>query len=131
MSRQHALGRTKESLLNRKRREAQRRERAEKAARRAGLSGEAAAREIATLQSSKNLRQPVESSVSAAFGRVVAEIREQIRGTEGRPAHNAPVDIKLVFRSLDLQSKGLIFRREQKESSVSLELATRILPDED
>lgn len=81
-------------------------------------------------------RGPLETSVAKAFGDIIRQIREatqEQRNSDGsllRPAHNSAVDIRLAFHSLDLQQEGFIFKKEQKQNSIELELATRILPAE-
>lgn len=130
MGRQHALGRAG-SALNRKNREARKLAKAKEVLQSQAEEQGTSLEEMDLSEIGPVSAHPVESPVAATFSNIVNEIRTQIRGEGSRPAHNAAVDIKLVFRSLDLRSKGLIFKREQKESSVSLELATRILPDEE
>jgi len=79
---------------------------------------------------------PLETSVSKAFGEIIRQIREATQEQRRedasilRPAHNSAVDIRLAFHSLDLQQEGFIFKKEQKQNSIELELATRILPAE-
>jgi multidrug efflux pump subunit AcrB len=102
-----------------------------------GKKGAAKKEAVAALVSGETRRKPAEESVARAFGEVIRGIREETRkivdenGKVVRPAHNSAVDIRLEFRSLDLRQSGLIFRKEQKENSVSLELATRVLPEDE
>lgn len=121
--------------LKRKNRKERRLKIAEEAARKEGKTGAAVKTAANDLVENKTRPGTGEQSIASSFAAILQELREQTServDENGKviPAHNAAIDIKLQFRSLDLQKKGLIFRKEQKENSVSLELATRILPDE-
>ena len=121
--------------LKRKSRKERRLKIAEEAARKEGKTGAAVKTAANDLVENKTRPGTGEQSIASSFAAILKELREQTServDENGKviPAHNAAIDIKLQFRSLDLQKKGLIFRKEQKENSVSLELATRILPDE-
>lgn len=77
----------------------------------------------------QNPLRPVENGIAQTFAEIVNSIRTEIQGKDGRPPHNSAVDIRLTFNAVEVKAKNLIIKKDQKESSVSLELATRILPD--
>ena len=77
-----------------------------------------------------------ESGVAELFARTIQNVREGLKpvmddsGKLIQVAHNAAVDIKVEFKSVDMKRKGLIFKSKQKQSTIAVHLATRILPEE-
>ncbi len=133
-SQQQAARLRAKAQLKRKNRKERRLKVAEEAARKEGKAGAAVKATAQALVEKQTTLGTGEESIASAFAGIIQDLREQTSqrvDENGKviPAHNAAIDIKLQFRSLDLKKKGLIFRKEQKENSVSLELATRILPD--
>ena len=77
----------------------------------------------------QNLRRPEESNLAQTFANIVNSIRTELQENEHHPAHNAAVDIRLEFNSVEMSGTNIIFKKDKKESSIALELATRILPE--
>jgi hypothetical protein len=104
---------TSRNRLNRRMREEQRFKDAQEIAAKQGLAGKKRDETAAAMIRREVLRHPREEAISDIFGELVTNIREQMReqkddrGNVIRPAHNAAVDVRLEFRSLDLRRRGL------------------------
>ena len=64
-------------------------------------------------------------AVVQVFDNVVSGIRTTIKEKK----HNSAVDVKLDFKSISIDSKGILVWSKKKESQLEISLATQVIPD--
>ncbi|NQT03346.1 MAG: hypothetical protein HQ580_15065 [Planctomycetes bacterium] len=65
-------------------------------------------------------------AIVQVFDKVVGGIRTTINDTN----HNNAVDVKLDFKSINIDSKGILVWSKKKESALEISLATQVTPDQ-
>ncbi len=65
-------------------------------------------------------------AIVQVFDKVVGGIRTTINDTN----HNNAVDVKLEFKSINIDSKGILVWSKKKESTMEISLATQVTPDQ-
>ncbi len=64
-------------------------------------------------------------AIVQVFDDVVCGIRVTIKDKK----HNNAVDVKLDFKSINIDSKGVLVWSKKKESSLEISLATQVTPE--
>jgi len=64
-----------------------------------------------------------------AIVQVFDDVVYGIRATIKDKKHNNAVDVKLDFKSINIDSKGVLVWSKKKESSLEISLATQVTPE--
>ena len=64
-------------------------------------------------------------SIVEVFSKVVSGIRTSINNTK----NNNAVDLRLDFKSINIDSKGILVWSKKKEKTLEISLATQVTPD--
>lgn len=87
--------------------------------RRAGRQGSASSNNGAV--SNRNAME-----VHKVFSQTVSELKKSVSDMQ----HKSAVDVRLDFKSVNVDSKGILVWSKKTENKLEISLATRILPDE-